>query len=320
MVEVTAKTGLVGFFDILGYQQMLLANDVASTARVVVDVLAEVPNLVVSGMFEDHGLELVGISNDDVSGDDIEAWSELEPYYESVVREETGWLLFSDSILVSLPIELDDGIPLWGTKVVAFVEVCSFLLRRMFDVGLPLRGGISFGEFFIHDTFFSGRPIIDAYQHSESLQLSGCILAPSAAQLYGQMKQYAIDQDFDGSIRGMLDQLCVDYLIPKKRNGIHDQLGEPADALLRGPPGGPAPVCLLVVRGAQQGRGACGSTEDRKHRGLRTQDRRKRRAATVADDASDVDRHVLAGEVRGETSLIDRAERHPRRVEASSTP
>lgn len=220
MVEVTAKTGLVGFFDILGYQQMLLANDVASTARVVVDVLAEVPNLVVSGMFEDQGLELVGVSNDDVSVDDLEAWSELEPYYENVVREETGWLLFSDSILVSLPIDLDDGIPLWGTKVVAFVEVCSFLLRRMFDVGLPLRGGISFGEFFIHDTFFSGRPIIDAYQHSESLQLSGCMLAPSAAHLYGQMKQYAIDQDFDGSIRGMLDQLCVDYLIPKKRDRV----------------------------------------------------------------------------------------------------
>jgi len=220
MVQVAAKTGLVGFFDILGYQQMLLANDVASTARVVVDVLVEVPNLVVSGMFEDQGLELVGVSNDDVSTDDLEAWSELEPYYESVVREETGWLLFSDSILVSLPVDLDDGIPLWGTKVVAFVEVCSFLLRRMFDVGLPLRGGISFGEFFIHETFFSGSPIIDAYQHSESLQLSGCVLAPSAAHLYRQMKQYAIDRDFDGSIRGMLDQLCVDYLIPKKRDRV----------------------------------------------------------------------------------------------------
>ena len=220
MVQVAAKTGLVGFFDILGYQQMLLANDVASTARVVVDVLVEVPNLVVSGMFEDQGLEPVGVSNDDVSTDDLEAWSELEPYYESVVREETGWLLFSDSILVSLPVDLDDGIPLWGTKVVAFVEVCSFLLRRMFDVGLPLRGGISFGEFFIHETFFSGSPIIDAYQHAESLQLSGCVLAPSAAHLYRQMKQYAIDQDFEGSVRGMLDQLCVDYLIPKKRDRV----------------------------------------------------------------------------------------------------
>jgi hypothetical protein len=211
MVEVTGKTGLVALFDILGYQQMLLANDVASTARIVVDVLGEVPNHVVSALFEDQGLEPAG---------DLEAWSEMEPYFENVVREEMGWLLFSDSILVSLPIDLDDEISLWGTKVVAFVQVCSFLLRRMFDVGLPLRGGISFGEFFIHDTFFSGRPIIEAYQHSESLELSGCVLAPSAAHLYRQMKQYAIDQDSEGSIRRMLDDLCVDYLIPMKPDRV----------------------------------------------------------------------------------------------------
>lgn len=211
MVEVTAKTGLVGLFDILGYQQMLLANDVASTARIVVDVLGEVPNHVVSELFEDQGLE---------PAENLDAWSELEPYFKSVVREEMDWLLFSDSILVSLPIDLDDGISIWGTRVVAFVEVCSFLLRRMFDVGLPLRGGISFGEFFIHDTFFSGRPIIDAYQHAESLELSGCVLAPSAAHLYRQMKQHADDQDDEGSIRRMLDQLCVDYLIPKKHDRV----------------------------------------------------------------------------------------------------
>ncbi len=58
MVEVQAKTGLVGFFDILGYQQMLLANDVSSTARIVVDVLSEVPDNVVAGVLEDQGHEL----------------------------------------------------------------------------------------------------------------------------------------------------------------------------------------------------------------------------------------------------------------------
>ncbi len=220
MVEVTGKTGLVGFFDILGYQQMLLANDVASTARIVVDVLAEVPNLVVSGMFEDQGLDLVGVSNDDVSTKDLEAWAEYGPYFEGIVREETGWLLFSDSILVSLPIDRDEGPILWGTRVAAFVEVCSFLLRKMFDVGLPLRGGISFGEFFIHDTYFSGRPIIDAYQHAESLELSGCVLAPSAASLYGQVQQNAIDEGYEDSVPGMFDQLCVSYLIPKKRDQV----------------------------------------------------------------------------------------------------
>ena len=220
MVDVAAQTGQVGFFYILGYQQKQLANDVASTARIVVDVLADVPNLVVSGMFEDQGLDLVGISNDDASVDDLEAWAEYGPYFEGLVRQDTGWLLFSDSILISLPIDLDEEPILWGTRVVAFVEVCSFLLRQMFDVGLPLRGGISFGEFFIHDNYFSGRPIIDAYQHAESIELSGCVLAPSAARLYGQVQQNAIDQGYENSSPGMFDQLCVSYLIPKKRDQV----------------------------------------------------------------------------------------------------
>jgi len=211
MVDVEAKTGLVGFFDILGYQQMLLANDVSSTARIVVDVLSEVPDNVIAGLLEDHGLE---------RADDLASWPEYARYFQGLVREEMDWLLFSDSILVSLPLDADEDIFLLGTRVVGFVEVCAVLLRQMFDVGLPLRGGVSFGEFFIQDTYFAGQPIIDAYRHSESLDLSGCVLAPSVERMYGQMKQHAVDAEYEESVRGMLDQLCVRYLVPKKRDRV----------------------------------------------------------------------------------------------------
>jgi hypothetical protein len=174
MVHVEAKTGLVGFFDILGYQQMLLANDVSSTAQIVVDVLSEVPDNVVASLLGDPGLE---------RADDLASWPEFARYFQGLVREEMDWLLFSDSILVSLPLRMDREIIHWATSVVGFVEVCAVLLRQMFDVGLPLRGGVSFGEFFIQDTYFAGQPIIDAYRHSESLDLSGCVLAPSVERL-----------------------------------------------------------------------------------------------------------------------------------------
>ena len=52
------------------------------------------------------------------------------------------------------------------------------------------------------------------------LILSCVLLAPSAAHVYRQMQHYAIDQDDEGSIRRMLDQLCVDYLIPKKQDRV----------------------------------------------------------------------------------------------------
>ena len=211
MVDVEAKTGLVGFFDILGYSQMLLANDVSSTAGIVVDVLSEVPENVVSGVLGDQGLERL---------DDLVSWPEFERYFQGLVREEMDWLLFSDSILISLPLRTDRDIFYWGTSVVGFVQVCAFLLRQMFDVGLPLRGGVSFGEFFIQDTYFAGQPIIDAYRHSESLDLSGCVLAPSVERMYDQMKRHAADAGYEASMRGMLDQLCVSYLIPKKRERV----------------------------------------------------------------------------------------------------
>lgn len=215
MVHVEAKTGLVGFFDILGYQQMLLANDVSSTAQIVVDVLSAVPDNVVSGVLEDTGLE---------RADDLASWPESARYFQGLVREEMDWLLFSDSILVSLPLDADEDIFLLGTRLVGFVEVCAVLLRRMFDVGLPLRGGVSFGEFFIQDTYFAGQPIIDAYQHAESLDLSGCVLAPNVERMYGQMKQHALDAGFEASMRGMLDQLCVSYHIPKKGDRVEKGL------------------------------------------------------------------------------------------------
>ena len=215
MVHVEAKTGLVGFFDILGYQQMLLANDVSSTARIVVDVLSAVPDNVVVGLLEDEGLE---------RAEDLASWPEFARYFQGLVREEMDWLLFSDSILVSLPLKLERDVFQWATSVVGFVEVCAVLLRQMFDVGLPLRGGVSFGEFFIQDTYFAGQPIIDAYRHAESLDLSGCVLAPSVERMYGQMRQHAVDAGYEESIRGMLDQLCVSYLVPKKRDRVETGL------------------------------------------------------------------------------------------------
>ena len=125
---------------------------------------------------------------------------------------------------MTMPVDVADDIFYWGIRVTAFLNVCAFLLRQMFDVGLPLRGGVSYGEFFVERTYFSGSPIIDAYQHSESLNLSPCVLAPSAERLYGQMKQHASDAGYEESVKSMLDQLCVRYLAPKKKDRVESCL------------------------------------------------------------------------------------------------
>jgi hypothetical protein len=93
----------------------------------------------------------------------------------------------------------------------------------LFDRGLPLRGAISYGEFYIKDTYFAGQPIIDSYQASESLELSGCVLTRTAEKLFLDFKQFIVENEFDPVI-SMLNQLCVSYLVPKKRERLEKQI------------------------------------------------------------------------------------------------
>ncbi|MHA1984463.1 MAG: hypothetical protein ACW967_08925 [Candidatus Hodarchaeales archaeon] len=211
MTEIKPNSGLVAFFDILGYAQMLLSNEVKITAKLIVDVLSQVPKDVVAGIVEDQGLEVI---------EGLKSKEYFNKFWRKLIHEEIGWLLFSDSILISLPLDTEEDMFFWGMRVVAFLYVCSFLQRQMFDKGLPLRGAISYGDFYIQGSYFAGQPIIDAYQNSESLELSGCILTKSAEYLYNQMKQYAKENDFEESVNSFLDQICVSYLVPKKRDKL----------------------------------------------------------------------------------------------------
>jgi hypothetical protein len=54
------------------------------------------------------------------------------------------------------------------------------LLRFAFERGVPLRGAISYGDYFIHDKVFLGTPIIEAYETQKIQDWSGAILCKSA--------------------------------------------------------------------------------------------------------------------------------------------
>ncbi|MHA2366259.1 MAG: hypothetical protein ACXAC7_20050 [Candidatus Hodarchaeales archaeon] len=204
-MEIKPKTGLIGFFDILGYQQMLMSNEVEVVAKIIVDVLAKTPKNVVESLSADQGL---------IVNDNLKAFHFQNEFYQKVFMEEIDWLLFSDSILVSLPIDLNDDLYFSGLRWVAFLNVCAFLLKQMFDIGLPLRGAVSWGDFFIEENYFAGRPIIESYQTSESLELSGCILANSAEEKYKELLKYTRNYE---SGRIMFKQLCIEHLVPFKR-------------------------------------------------------------------------------------------------------
>jgi hypothetical protein len=73
-----------------------------------------------------------------------------------------------------------------------FTEFSADLLNRLLLVGLPVRGAWAYGDFYLDpqpgSICLAGRPIVEAYEWANCLELSGCVLAPSAESYLSDIK------------------------------------------------------------------------------------------------------------------------------------
>ena len=154
-MSIETTTGLIGFFDILGYQEIIANNAVVQAAEIIKGSL--------KGMPERAAAEMVQALK---GGDPQRAAAAL--------NQKMKRLIISDTIILALPLESKDAInsfELWH-----FLSLSSYMLRRSFDAGLPLRGAIDYGEFYTEDYTFAGKPFVDSFSLARRLELSGCAL------------------------------------------------------------------------------------------------------------------------------------------------
>jgi len=151
------KVGLVAFLDILGYKNIITNNEINIVAELITDILIELPNT----SFE----KLNAINTDPVASK-----------RQQLEVNSIDSIIVSDSILLTM--EIDPTFPIGKkfVKSIFFISCVSQLLKTAFDSGLPLRGAIDYGEFFIKNNTFAGVPIVNSYHLGERLNLSGCAL------------------------------------------------------------------------------------------------------------------------------------------------
>lgn len=205
MAAIKPQTGFVAFFDILGYKQIMLNNDIHKTAQLVSDTLINIPANIIKNV--KTGENMPETDQFEVKQTTIDSWQKT--------LSKINWLIFSDSILISLPFEPQAPLLQILQHYAAFVIVCATLLNKTFSAGLPLRGAISFGEFFIEEKCFAGKPIISAYRTAQELEFSGCILAEDANNFVSQLRKEVIKKGHENMLT-MLDQTTILYLVPKK--------------------------------------------------------------------------------------------------------
>ena len=150
--EVILPTnGLVAFFDVLGYKDIISNNEISEAVRIIRNLLFKIPK-----KFEQEF-----------------------PTFQHIEKSLLpSHLIFSDSILIYTPLDS----PPFGDQgykdMVSdrFVHYCREMLAYSFLAGLPLRGAIARGDYYIKDSCFAGKPIVEAYTLGNLLDLSGCAL------------------------------------------------------------------------------------------------------------------------------------------------
>lgn len=167
--------GLVAFFDILGYKQIIANNEIQEAASIVRRVLKQV-------------------TDSQKAADVVEKDFKFSP--------ATNYLAFSDSILVYTNYSEDETH--WKIQAGLFAAGCAGLCVGLFEEGLPVRGAIAKGEFFIEQTCFAGKAIVEAYEFANTLELSGCVIVPTA------------ESEFAGSSDPL--HTLFPYLVPLKGN------------------------------------------------------------------------------------------------------
>lgn len=186
--QPTTNTGLIAFFDVLGYRSLLLNNDVRYCASIIQKVLLRVPEQVRKAM-------------------EARARESVPQWYEEMAKCLARPVIFSDSIVwaCTFNTQLNGGAAI---QWFYFILLCCLFQRSMFDEGMPIRGAISFGEYFIAENCFAGTPILEAHDLSEQLQLVGCAITRKAEQVRPKGPIGEIDA-FSG--------VLVEYSPPLKR-------------------------------------------------------------------------------------------------------
>jgi len=159
-----AQAGIVAFFDIMGYQNIIDNNDIGPVTQIISGTLKKLPSQV------EHSVKLL-------------YEGEMRTYAEAEIFSHIETRLISDCLLISGPIA--DGHPRRMMFCWAFILYVRQLCYNMFRSGLPVRGAVDCGTFYLDGTCFAGKPIINCYRLAAQLNLSGVVLTETARGDFG---------------------------------------------------------------------------------------------------------------------------------------
>jgi hypothetical protein len=156
---------IFGIFDVLGFTSFC-ENCEAVEAEKVLKIMdefeSEIPKLFMSAM---------------------DPRETAPPEKRQIVIDRLRWLTFSDTIFVAMPISPSDKPDALKFNMIFFMLLTSYISRRMFEIGLPMRGAIHTGNVTVSKRCFAGKAIVEAHRLSLRAKAAVTIVSNEAYAL-----------------------------------------------------------------------------------------------------------------------------------------
>ena len=96
---------------------------------------------------------------------------------KKILIDRLHWLTFSDTVFVALPYDLSAKPQKIKFDLIFFTILAIYINRRMFEIGLPMRGAIHIGDVKLSRRCFAGKAIVEA--HTLGAQFQAAVTAIS---------------------------------------------------------------------------------------------------------------------------------------------
>jgi hypothetical protein len=183
--KLVINEGLVCFFDILGYKNIIDNNDIMVTIDIIKNILRRIPKAVIKRHHNAHN-HIIKESDKFffkylLNGHPIVFLKHIinrnstKKRFLKLLKSYFNILFVSDSIILFFDINnMKNSDKCYNIMLVLFY-IKEFFYSCFF-LGLPMRGCIDIGTFYYNDNIFAGDTITRSYNQSESLNFSGIVL------------------------------------------------------------------------------------------------------------------------------------------------
>ncbi len=153
---------IFGLFDILGFTSFCEhcdSQNAEAVFKIMDDFEVEIPKMVFAGL-------------------DIK--NNVPPEKMEMITSRLRWLIFSDTVFVAMPFDLSDKPDTLKFNLIFFTILVAHINRRMFEIGLPVRGAVHVGDVILGKRCFAGKALVEAFNLGKKIQIAGTVISEQA--------------------------------------------------------------------------------------------------------------------------------------------